>query len=113
MKKLALTLTTLLAFSTYTLYVMLHAEQSLLQFGMQLMSSADTAQVVIDLYILAALAGIWMYRDGRARGKSLAYLLPFFAVTAIFVSIGPLLYLVLKAIDTGNREAQDSASTAA
>jgi hypothetical protein len=113
MKKTALPLITLLAFSVYTLYVMLHAEQSLLQFGMQLMSSADTAQVVIDLYILAALACLWMYRDGRARGKSLVYLLPFFAVTALFVSVGPLLYLVLKAIDTGNREAQDSASTVA
>jgi hypothetical protein len=99
MKKLALPLSALLAFSAYTLYVMLQAEQSLLQFGMQLMSSADTAQVVIDLYILAALACIWMYQDARARGKSLAYLLPFFALTALFVSIGPLLYLVLKAID--------------
>lgn len=106
MKKLALPLITLLAFSAYTLYVMLHAEQSLLQFGMQLMSSADTAQVVIDLYILAALACIWMYRDGCARGKSLAYLLPFFALTALFVSIGPLLYLVFRAIDTDSRETQ-------
>lgn len=112
MKKLALPLITLLAFSAYTLYVMLHAEQSLLQFGMQLMSSPDTAQVVIDLYILAALACIWMYRDGRARGKSLAYLLAFLALTALFVSVGPLLYLVLKAIDTGSSEPQDSASTA-
>ncbi|MFI8384554.1 DUF2834 domain-containing protein [Pseudomonas sp. NPDC079086] len=107
MKKLALPLITLLAFSAYTLYVMLHAEQSLLQFGLQLMSSPDTAQVVVDLYILAALACIWMYCDGRARGKSLVYLLPFFALTALFVSVGPLLYLVLKAMDTG------SASTAA
>jgi hypothetical protein len=98
MNKLALPLITLLAFSTYTLYVMLHAEQSLLQFGLQLMSSADTAQVVIDLYILAALACVWMYRDGKARGKSLTYLLPFFALTAIFVSVGPLLYLVLRAL---------------
>jgi hypothetical protein len=98
MKKLALLLITLLAFSAFTAYVMLHAEQSLLQFGLQLMSSADTAQVVIDLYILAALACIWMNCDGRARGKSLAYMLPFFALTALFVSVGPLLYLVLKAI---------------
>jgi hypothetical protein len=103
MKKLALPLFTLLAFSAYTFHVMLHAQQSLLQFGMQLMSSADTAQVVIDLYILAALACIWMYGDGRARGKSLAYLLPFFALTALFVSVGPLLYLVLKAIDSSSR----------
>jgi uncharacterized MAPEG superfamily protein len=108
LKKLLLPLLTLLAFSAYTLYVMLHAEQSLLLFGLQLMSSADTAQVVIDLYILAALACIWIYNDGRARGKSLAYLLPFFALTALFVSVGPLLYLVLKAISTDSRTAQST-----
>lgn len=102
MNTLALPLITLLTFSTYTLYVMLNAEQSLLQFGLQLMSSADTAQVVIDLYILAALACVWMYRDGKARGKSLTYLLPFFALTAIFVSVGPLLYLVLRALPHAN-----------
>lgn len=113
MKKLALPLITLLAFSAYTFYVMLHAEQSLLQFGIQLMSSPDTAQVVIDLYILATLACIWMYRDGRQRGKSLAYLLPFFALTALFVSVGPLLYLVLKALDTASKAPQNSASTTA
>lgn len=108
MKKLALPLITLLAFSTYTLYVMLHAEQSLLQFGLQLMSSADTAQVVIDLYILAALACVWMYHDGRARGKSLGYLLPFFVLTAVFVSVGPLLYLTLKALQ-GNKPGTQAA----
>ena len=96
MKKIGLPLAVLFAFSAYTLYVMLHAEQSLLQFGMQLMSSADTAQVVIDLYILAALACIWMYRDAKSRGKTLAYLLPFWVITALFVSVGPLLYLVVK-----------------
>lgn len=106
MKKLALPLITLLAFSAYTLYVMLHAEQSLLQFGLQLMSSADTAQVLIDLYILAVMACVWMYRDGRARGKSLSYLLPFFALTAVFVSVGPLLYLVLKAISPDSSASQ-------
>lgn len=98
MRKAMLPLAVLLAFSAYTLYVMLHAEQSLLQFGLQLMSSADTAQVVIDLYILAALACVWLYRDARARGKSLGYMLPFFALTALFVSVGPLLYLVLRAL---------------
>ncbi|SFP05107.1 DUF2834 domain-containing protein [Pseudomonas borbori] len=98
MKKLALPLITLLAFGAYTLYVMLQAEQSLLQFGLQLMSSADTAQVLIDLYILATLACVWMYRDAKARGKSLVYLLPFLVLTAVFVSVGPLLYLVAKAL---------------
>jgi hypothetical protein len=110
-KKLALPLITLLVFSAYTLYVMLQAEQSLLQFGLQLMSSADTAQVVIDLYILAALACVWMYSDGRARGKSLAYLLPFFLLTALFVSFGPLLYLVLRALS--NEHPVDTTTTTA
>ncbi|MFI8746799.1 DUF2834 domain-containing protein [Pseudomonas sp. NPDC077186] len=98
MRKAMLPLAVLVVFSAYTLYVMLHAEQSLLQFGLQLMSSADTAQVVIDLYILATLACVWLYRDARARGKSLGYMLPFFALTALFVSVGPLLYLVLRAL---------------
>lgn len=76
------------------------AEQSLLAFGAQLMSSPDTARIVIDLYILAALACIWMYHDARHRGKGLGYLIPFFVLKAVFVSAGPLLYLVLR----GGRE---------
>ena len=44
-----LPLAILAAFSVYTVFVMVQAEQSLLQFGMQLMSRLDTAQVVIDL----------------------------------------------------------------
>jgi len=44
---------------------------------------------------MAALAGVWMYRDARARGKSLASVLPYLLVTAVFVSIGPLLYIVV------------------
>ena len=60
------------------------------------MSSPDTAQVVIDLYILAALACVWMYQDAKSRGKGLGYLIPFFVLTAVFVSAGPLLYLVLR-----------------
>ncbi|MWV18009.1 DUF2834 domain-containing protein [Pseudomonas sp. L-22-4S-12] len=98
MKKALLPLLTLLAFTAYTLFSLLQAEQSLVQFGLQLMSSPDTAQVVIDLYILAALACIWMYRDNQARGKSVAAVLPYFALTLVFVSIGPLLYLVLRSL---------------
>lgn len=71
------------------------AEQSLLSFGYQLISSPDTAQVVIDLYIMALLGLIWMYKDIKTRGKTITYWLPFAALTLIFVSIGPLLYLVL------------------
>ncbi|MBF6031522.1 DUF2834 domain-containing protein [Pseudomonas sp. P115] len=86
----------LLGFSLYTLFTMLTAEQSLLAFGKQLMSRPDTAQVVIDLYLMAALACVWMYRDARRRGRSLASLLPYFLLTAVFVSAGPLLYIVVK-----------------
>lgn len=86
----------LLGFSLYTLFTMLTAEQSLLAFGKQLMSRPDTAQVVIDLYLMAALACVWMYRDARRRGRSLASLLPYFLLTAVFVSVGPLLYIVVK-----------------
>ncbi len=85
----------LLAFALYTLITMLIADQSLMAFGLELISRPDTAQVVIDLYLMAALAGVWMYRDARSRGKSLASVLPYLLVTAVFVSIGPLLYIVV------------------
>ena len=48
-----------------------------------------------------------MYQDGKSRGKGWGYLLPFFIVTAIFVSAGPLLYLVLRG---DQREADASPS---
>ena len=96
MKKILLPLVTLILFTAYTVFSMLQAEQSLLQFGIQLMSSLDTAQVVIDLYILAALACAWMYHDNKSRGKSFISVAPYLLITAIFVSIGPLFYLVVK-----------------
>ncbi|MEX5582380.1 DUF2834 domain-containing protein [Pseudomonas lurida] len=85
----------LLGFSLYTLATMLTAEQSLLAFGRELMSRPDTAQVVIDLYLMAVLGCVWMYRDTRRRGRSAASVLPYFLLTAVFVSVGPLLYLVV------------------
>lgn len=86
----------LLAFGTYTLFTLLHAEQSLLQFGRELIARPDTAQVVIDLYLMAVLAGVWMYRDARAKGRSWRSLLAYWLLTAVFVSLGPLLYLVVE-----------------
>lgn len=88
-------LASLLAFSLYTLCTLLWAEQSLLAFGLELLSRPDTAQVVIDLYLMAALACVWMYRDARTRGRSLASVLPYWLLTAVFVSVGPLLYIVV------------------
>ena len=86
----------LLGFSAYTLYCLFQAEQSLLQFGLQLLSRPDTAQVVIDLYLMAVLACVWMYRDARGKGRSLASVLPYLLLTAVFVAIGPLLYIVVE-----------------
>ncbi|RON09755.1 DUF2834 domain-containing protein [Pseudomonas brassicacearum] len=98
MKSVALPLITLLAFAGYTISVMLQAEQSLIDFGISLMSRPDTAQVVIDLYLLATLAGIWIYKDARSRGHSALSVLPYLLITAVFVSIGPLLYLVVRGL---------------
>ncbi|WP_426200854.1 DUF2834 domain-containing protein [Pseudomonas sp. TWP3-1] len=98
MMSVALPLAALIAFSGYTVSVMLQAEQSLLDFGISLMSRPDTAQVVIDLYLLATLAGVWMYKDARKRGASGWSVLPYLLLTAIFVSVGPLLYLVVRGL---------------
>ncbi|PVZ63470.1 DUF2834 domain-containing protein [Pelagibaculum spongiae] len=86
----------LISFAGYTGYTMSIAEQSLLSFGYQLISSPDTAQVVVDLYIMAILALIWMYHDIKGRGKTIKHWLPYALLTLTFVSIGPLLYLVLR-----------------
>ncbi|MGY2273544.1 DUF2834 domain-containing protein, partial [Pseudomonas azotoformans] len=92
----------LLGFSLYTLATMLTAEQSLLAFGRELMSRPDTAQVVIDLYLMALLACVWMYQDARRRGRSVVSLLPYFVLTAVFVSVGPLLYLVVNGLSVAS-----------
>ena len=92
-KLLALIL--LVPFAVYTAFTMSIADQSLLSFGHQLISSPDTAQVVIDLYIMAVLAIVWMYRDSR-KLRAKWFWIPFAALTLVFVSAGPLLYLVLR-----------------
>lgn len=86
----------LLAFSFYTAWSIAISEQSLLAFGFELLSRPDTAQVVIDLYLLASLAALWMYRDARGKGRSLLAILPYLALTAVFVSLGPLAYIVVE-----------------
>lgn len=96
-------LASLLVFSLYTLGTLLWAEQSLLAFGIELLSRPDTAQVVIDLYLMAALACVWMYRDARAKGKSLASVMPYWLLTMVFVSVGPLLYIVVTGFARGRR----------
>ncbi|MEB0204652.1 DUF2834 domain-containing protein [Pseudomonas sp. CCC3.1] len=105
MTKPYLALAALLSFSVYTGYTMLLADQSLIEFGLGLMSSPDTAQVVIDLYLMAALACLWMYRDARSKGRSLISVLPYAVLTAVFVCIGPLLYIVVNGFSGSRREA--------
>lgn len=105
MTKPYLALAALLGFSVYTGYTMLLAEQSLIDFGLGLMSSPDTAQVVIDLYLMAVLACIWMYQDARSKGKTFIAVLPYVVLTAVFVCIGPLLYIVVNGFSGSRREA--------
>ena len=97
MKRVLIPLIALILFTGFTAYSMLSSQESLLDFGARLMSSLDTAQVVIDLYILGAMACVWMYRDNRDKGNKVIAVLPYFLITAFFVSIGPLLYLVVNA----------------
>jgi len=89
-------LLTLLLFAGFTIYTMAVSQESLLAFGARLMSSVDTAQVVIDLYIFCALACVWMYFDNKSLGRNIVSVIPYFLLTAVFASIGPLLYLVVK-----------------
>ncbi|KWV87833.1 hypothetical protein PFLmoz3_02527 [Pseudomonas fluorescens] len=85
-------LAALLGFTLYTVATMLTAEQSLLAFGWELMSRPDTAQVVIDLYLMAVLACVWMYRDARRRGRSMVSVLPYFTDGSVCVGRAFALY---------------------
>jgi hypothetical protein len=73
----------------YTAYTMSIAEQSLLSFGYQLMISSDTAQVVIDLYIMAILAIVWMYYDVKQLDKTVMYWLPFALLILCLYTLHP------------------------
>ena len=78
MKKSCLALAALLGFSAYTIFTMLTAHQSLAAFGLELMASPDTAQVVINL-VAPAYAGLAfvhyllerLRQDRRLRGVTL------------------------------------------
>lgn len=96
MKIKGLAIFLLIPFVLYTAYTMSIAEQSLLSFGYQLITSPDNAQVIVDLYIMAVLAIVWMYYDVKKLDKTLMYWLPFALLTLVFVSVGPLLYLALR-----------------
>jgi len=86
----------LLLFALYTGWTMMIAEQSLIAFGLELMSRPDTAQVVIDLYVMAGLGCVWMVSDQRKRRGSLLGVMPYLLLTLVFVCMGPLLYIAVK-----------------
>ncbi|MDH0648795.1 DUF2834 domain-containing protein [Pseudomonas sp. GD03858] len=96
MKAEWIALPVLLLFTLYTGWTLVIADQSLIAFGLDLMSRPDTAQVVIDLYVMAGLGCAWMVSDQRKRSGSLLGVLPYLLLTAVFVSVGPLLYLVVR-----------------
>jgi len=86
----------LVPFAAYTAYSMSVSQESLLNFGYRLLASPDTAQVVIDLYILALLAIVWMYFECRKQESKTWLWMPCALLTLVFVSAGPLLYLILR-----------------
>ena len=96
-------LAVLMLFSLYTGWTMLIAEQSLLAFGLALLSRPDTAQVVIALYLMAGLACLWMVKANRLRGSAGVAVLPYLLLTVVFVSLGPLLYLVIRGVAGGRQ----------
>jgi len=76
MKKILMPLISLIIFTGFTAYSMLNFQESLIDFATRLMSSLDTVQVGINLYILCAflmpchaITCIWMFQDNRGRGN--------------------------------------------
>jgi len=80
----------LVAFAGLNVYVVW--QYGYLGFWQLVTANAATIAAMVDLTIALALVTVWMWRDARARGVSLA---PYLVLTATFGSIGPLLYLVV------------------
>lgn len=55
------------------------------------MANWATRLLMSDLVICLGLIGIWMFQDAREKGRSFA---PYAALTLIFGSAGPLVYLL-------------------
>lgn len=58
-------------------------------------STASGLMLGADLLIALSLVTVWMVRDARARGASVA---PYLVLTAATGSVGPLLYLFVRAL---------------
>src|SRR5215813_6837671 len=86
----------LAGFSALTAYAVYH--HGFVGVFEQVLANPATTTLFVDLSISLTLVLAWMWNDARARGASF---LPFALVTLLLGSIGPLLYLILRA---GNEE---------
>lgn len=59
-------------------------------------ANSATIALLVDLVIALGFVTVWMWRDARRRGLTLA---PYLALTAALGSVGPLLYLVVHGRD--------------
>ncbi len=91
--------------AVFAVYRLDHADCRAIAAGIRLalLARPDTAQVVIDLYLMAGLAGCWMVRDNCMRGSAGIAVLPYLLLTVVFVSLGPLLYLVIRGVAEGRQ----------
>jgi len=85
----ALLIAVIAAFGAYTGYVI--ADYGPKGFMEEAVDNMATAQVLIDLTIVATLALIWMFKDSRTSGTPFA---PYAVLTFFAGSFGPLGYLL-------------------
>lgn len=70
------------------------AQQGYLGFFEAMGANAATRLAMLDLSIVLTLALIWMFRDARNAGVSVAECVVYALVTLVFGAAGPLLYLI-------------------
>ena len=80
----------LLAFADLNAYVVW--QLGYMGFWRAVTANSATLAAMVDLTIALTFVSVWMWCDGRRRGINL---LPYLALTAVFGSVGPLLYLVM------------------
>ena len=95
-KRFLVLLLVLVVFLGYTVYVIVARDVSLFAYLGALRPNSWATQILIDLYIACALLSVWMIKDARARGRSVASVLPFLFLTLLLASMGPLLYLLFR-----------------
>jgi hypothetical protein len=76
-------------FSAFTLFVVI--QQGVISVFENQFKTAGGIQVFLDLVIMCSLFSVWMYRDTKAKKRRFT---PWFILTLLAGSIGPLLYLI-------------------